>query len=460
MPLDNSPVIETLGRFALELRFEEIPEPVVAQAQSLLLDLVGVAAAGAATDGGRIARDMAATFFLADTPERSARILFDGRPASAVGAAYAGATQIDNFDGHDGYAPCKGHIGVAVLPALLAFAETGAPVSGREALVCLVLGYEIASRAGLALHASVSDYHTSGAWNALAVAAIGSRLRGLDAGRLRQAVGIAEYHGPRSQMMREVDNPTMLHDGSGWGALAGTTAVILAERGFTGAPAVTVEGEAATHFWSDLGTAWLTAEQYIKPYPVCRWAHAPIDAALMLRRDHGLSGDDVAAVEIATFHESARLAAGMPDSTAMAQYSLAFPVAAALVRGRVGPDEVLGSGLADPAVARLVANTTIREEPSYDARFPEGRWGDVTLVLKDGRRLATRGINARGGPDAPLAPGEVTAKFRDFAEPVLGRTRAGEIVDAVAALHDPESRLAPLQDLVLTGMDTTRRIRD
>ena len=189
MPLDNSPVIETLGRFALELRFEDIPEPVVEHAQSLLLDLVGVAAAGAATDGGRIARDMAAAFFLADAPERSARILFDGRPASAVGAAYAGATQIDNFDGHDGYAPCKGHIGVAVLPALLAFAETGQPVSGREALVCLVLGYEIASRAGLALHASVSDYHTSGAWNALAVAAVGSRLRGLTPGACAKPSG-------------------------------------------------------------------------------------------------------------------------------------------------------------------------------------------------------------------------------------------------------------------------------
>jgi 2-methylcitrate dehydratase PrpD len=452
MPLDDSPAVDRLGRFALELRFEEIPEAVAARAGALLLDLIGVAAAGSATEAGRIARDTAAAFFLAGAPDHEARILFDGRPASAVGAAYAGATQIDNFDGHDGYAPCKGHVGAAVLPALLAFAEAGPPVSGREALVCLVLGYEIASRAGLALHASVSDYHTSGAWNALAVAALGSRLRGLSADGLRQAVGIAEYHGPRSQMMREIDNPTMLHDGSGWGALVGVTAVLLAERGFTGAPAVTVEDEAVARFWDDLGTVWLTAEQYIKPYPVCRWAHAPIDAALMLRRDHGLSGDEVAAVEIGTFHESARLAAGMPDSTAMAQYSLAFPVAAALVRGRVGPDEVLGSGLTDPAVARLVAKTTVRREPSYDARFPEGRWGDVTLLLEDGRRLATPGINARGGPEAPLAADEVTAKFRDFAEPVLGRVRAGEIEDRIAALHHPKSRFAPLQDLVLTAI--------
>ena len=50
------------------------------------------------------------------------------------------------------------------------------------------------------------------------------RLKGGDADTLRQAIGIAEYHGPRSQMMREIDNPTMLHDGSGWGAMVGVTA--------------------------------------------------------------------------------------------------------------------------------------------------------------------------------------------------------------------------------------------
>ena len=49
---------------------------------------------------------------------------------------------------------------------------------------------------------------------------------------LRHALGIAEYHGPRSQMMREIDNPTMLHDGSGMGALVGVNAALLA----SGAP--------------------------------------------------------------------------------------------------------------------------------------------------------------------------------------------------------------------------------
>src|SRR5262249_57129144 len=127
---------------------------------------------------------------------------------------------------------------------------------GAEALAALVAGYEVSARAGIALHATVSDYHPSGAWNALGVAAVGARLRRLSPTQLREALGIAEYHGPRSQMMRVIDTPTMLHDGSAWGALAGATAVFLAERGFTGAPAVTVEAPDVAEIWRDLGETW------------------------------------------------------------------------------------------------------------------------------------------------------------------------------------------------------------
>ena len=113
---------------------------------------------------------------------RAARgILFDGRRASPAGAAFAGASTIDAFDAHDGHALTKGHAGVAVLPALLAVADAvGGGRCGREFLAALVLGYEVAIRAGIALHATRADYHTSGAWNALGCAAVAARLLGLD----------------------------------------------------------------------------------------------------------------------------------------------------------------------------------------------------------------------------------------------------------------------------------------
>src|SRR6266496_5767789 len=63
--------------------------------------------------------------------DRNARILFDGRRSGLAGAAFAGASTIDALDGHDGHVLTKGHAGAAILPALLALADTH-PIGGRE----------------------------------------------------------------------------------------------------------------------------------------------------------------------------------------------------------------------------------------------------------------------------------------------------------------------------------------
>src|SRR3546814_2709957 len=93
-------------------------------------------------------------------------------PFRPPAAALAGAGCIDALDAHDGHRLTKGHAGVTVVPALLAFCDEAARCNGAEFLTRLVLGYEVATRAGIALHATAADYHTSGAWNALAAAAL------------------------------------------------------------------------------------------------------------------------------------------------------------------------------------------------------------------------------------------------------------------------------------------------
>ena len=442
MARPSDDVLRRIAEFTLSRPAEAFPEEVLARAALLLLDTLGVAAAAAPMEAARIARETAVALFGAGPTGMGARLLFDGRGVSVAGAAFAGATQIDNLDGHDGYSPTKGHIGVAAVPALAALAAGAPDLTGPEALATLVVGYEIAGRAGIALHASVSDYHTSGAWNALGVAAMAARMRRMSPEQLRQALGIAEYHGPRSQMMREIANPTMLHDGSGWGALAGMTAAVLAEAGFTGAPAVTVEASDAAAHWADLGDFWQSLHQYVKPYPVCRWAHAAIDAAEELAERHGFVPEEIAEIRIGSFDNAVALYPGMPETTSQAQYSLPFAVASRLVHGRLGLAEIEGEALGDPRTARLVSLTRMQAEPRHEARYPEGRWADVAIELTGGRILHSGDVHARGGPERPMADAEVVAKFDAYARPVLGRARADGLRDAVLALPGAGSRFA------------------
>jgi len=436
--------MQALARFVLETPANDVPEEAQCCARLLLLDTLGVAIAATPMQAGVLARDITARIYAAGTDQDARQMIFDGRRVSLPGAAFAAATQIDNLDAHDGYNPTKGHIGVVAVPTLIAVAETLPDLSGSDALAALAVGYDVAGRAGLALHASVSDYHTSGAWNALGVVAIAARLRRATPEQLRQALGIAEYHGPRSQMMREIANPTMLHDGSGQGALVGLSAMIMAEMGFTGAPAVTVESDQATQHWLDLGQHWQVTQQYIKPYPICRWAHAPIDGAQQLRRDHAITSDQIESVEICSFANAAALFPDVPKTTSQAQYSITFAVATMLVHGAVALEHIEGDGLRDPVVADLMSRTSLTTHARHEARFPAGRWADVTLTLKDGRALNSGDINARGGVEQPFSEAEVIEKFMGLASPILGTSRATAIKDAALGLPSVNSKLSTL----------------
>ncbi|PFG62248.1 2-methylcitrate dehydratase PrpD [Thioclava sp. ES.031] len=432
--------------FIHELQWQDLPPDVRSFARRWLLDLIGVAAGGSQTPLSGIIRDHAAQQFGAGGP--AARMLFDGRAVSPVGAALAGGMTIDALDAHDGHKLTKGHVGCGVLPALLALSEAEGRRGAEEFLTALVIGYEIGTRAGIALHASVPDYHTSGAWIALATAALGARALGLSRAQIREAIGIAEFHGPRSQMMRCIDHPTMLKDGSGWGAMAGVSAAYLAQAGFTGAPALTVEAEAQASLWGDLGTRWRIFEQYFKHFPVCRWAQPSVRAVLDLKAAHALGPDQVSRIEITTFHEAIRLAVRHPRNTEEAQYSTAYPVAAALARGDLGPAEVAIEALHDPDIDALAARIGFAESEAFNAAFPARRFADVTLVLKDGRRLTSGPTEAEGDPETPTSDATLHEKFHAYANPVLGRERSQAVEAAVDGLG-AGGALSTLLDLIL-----------
>lgn len=414
--------------FAARLTRADLPEDVLATLRRSFADTMGVAAIGATTDMSRIARDVAPVLFATGATDPVA-MLMDGRPVSPVGAAMAGAATIDSVDAHDGSSPNKGHAGSAIFPALLALAQTR-PVDGAELAVLLALAYETSYRAGLALHATCDDYHTSGAWTAVGVAAMTARFLGGTPDQIRHAAGIGEYHGPRSQMMRCIDHPTMLRDGVGWGAASGVSAGYLAMAGFTGAPALTCEGTQAAAFWSGLGEAWnLVADTHYKPYPCCRWAHPALDGAQALVRAHGLTHDQIDRVEIRTFHNATRLAGHEPATPDEFAYAIAFPVAAMIVRGQVGVQELAPETLKDPEILRLSRNVVLIDDDEM-TRISQGkRWAQVTLVLRNGERIEDRPRTPRGDADQPLSDAELSAKFHLFADPVLGRDRADEIED-------------------------------
>ncbi len=438
-----------LRSFLTDLAVEKIPENVLTRTRYLMLDLLGNGLSAVETPLHRFICEMAQEQFAAGPGQIAAPVLFNSGFASPAGAALAGGMTIDAIDAHDGHKLTKGHVGCAVLPALLAcLPAMDRKISGLEFLALLVAGYEIGTRSGIALHASAPDYHSSGAWNAVTCAALGAHMLDLDPVAFGHALGIAEYHGPRSQMMRAIDHPTMLKDGSGWGGMAGVSAAFMARKGFTGAPAISVLADDVQHAWQGLGNNWMVMEQYVKGFPVCRWGQPAVAGALQLRELHGFASTDIVGVEVKTFHEATRLFSDVPADTEQAQYAISFPVAAALARGEVGIGEISSAAFSDQEILDVHRKITLVESDDYNAAFPAQRYADVSITLADGRVLSVENTMAKGDPETPYTNAEIEEKFFWLTAPVCSVRFASRVRDAVMALDDTRSGLETLVDAI------------
>lgn len=420
--------------FIHDLTWDEIPAEVRHLAVRCLLDTIGTAVGGLETKLSGIIYNHAARVY----GGQGAKLWFDGRDVSMPGASLAHGMSIDALDIHDTCMQVKGHAGVALIPAALdTLALSEAPVSGRELITTLVMAYDVAIRAGRALHGTACDYHTSGAWSALGCAAIVARRMGLSREETRHALGIAEYHGPRSQMMRCIDYPTMVKDGSGWGAMVGVSAGLMAADGFTGAPAITVEADDVADYWSNLCQEWELMIQLFKPYAVCYWAQAPIAGALAIQAEHNVSIDDMKRIEVRTFHNATRLANRRPQSTEEAQYSLPFPVAAALVHHKLGYEQLHGDALHDPVILDVAERIEMVEDDVFNGYFPGKRLSRVLVETHDGTIYDSGEQCPKWGQDEPAPTDEeLSQKYYDVVNDIIPAARAHEIEQAVWQIAD------------------------
>ncbi len=413
--------------FTLNIRWEDLPASVQHQAKRCLMDTLGAMIAGSCTPVAGIMRKTALEQFGGD----QATIMVTGQRVSAAGAALANGFFGNALDIDDGYRNVKGHPGACALPPVLAAAQLAGECSGAEFLTALVVAYELGIRAGVIRHATYEVYHSSGSWGAIAGAAAAGRLVGLTKSQIFHAMGAAEYHAPIAPMMKGIDTPAMGKDSIGWGCMVAVLSAIMARDGFTGIRPLF--DDAPDRAWvENLGRQWEILNLYFKPYAACRWGQPAVAGALNIVRHNHLTPDQIRHIRVRTFEAAARLPHGHPRNTEEAQYSLAFPVAAALLDGEVGPGQVLPPRLHDPDLLSMLDRVSTEVVPEFEAEFPAKAPAEVVVETKTGEIYRSGRIEALWEPpDSLPSDSDLEAKFLWLTGPIIGKLKANHLKEKI-----------------------------
>lgn len=445
------PVV-ALAEHVCHTRFVDLPASAVVATKRDILDTLGAAVGGSGAPG--IATLAGLVRRWGGAPESTLWVLggrFPAPQAALVNAAMGHALDFDDTFDRAGHI----HPGIATLAASLAAAELDTNTSGREAVLAVTLGLDVACRLALAATVDRGWHRTAAIGIFGAVAAAGKILR-LHVAQMIHAFGIA-YSQAAGNRQCIVDGALTKRLQAGQAASSGVLAALLAREGFTGAqeafagrygffPMYQPDGYALEAITASLGTAFRGEELSFKPYPCGRGHHAILDAALALYQTLELAtaaeGADIAEVlvttDAATYTE--QFAPGTtkrrPTQVVEAQFSIPFLVAAALALGRVGIGEV--AGVDDARVLALAARIQGTARPDV----PKG-WAALTVRRTDGRQATRETTAPSGSPAHSLSTAQLEAKFRDCAahaarplnEPVVTELIAGvQHLDALPSI--------------------------
>lgn len=441
------PVSRQLAEFAGSTSYERLPAEVRERAKALVLDLVGISVR--ARHDAESTPPMVAAASRLGLANGACAVIGDAAGYSPAGAAMLNGTLAHSLDFDDTHGAASLHPSAPIVPAAFAAAEM-AGADGKAVIAAIVAGYEIQIRLSLALDPRAHydrGFHPTATCGAFGAAAAAGRLLGLDHAGYLNAFGIVLSMSAGS-MQFLVNGAWTKRSHVGHSALCGVIAATLAREGYVGA-AEPLEGKwgflhayapaaDATKAVDGLGRRWETMNIGVKPYPSCRYSHAPLDGLIELVRAHAIKPDEVEEISVAVPEPGWKIigdpepAKQAPKSVVDGQFSMAFCAAVALRTGGLVWDDY-AKHLGDPATLALCKKVRTSVDRQITAGTPLEMSGSVRVKTRRGAYETSVRV-PKGEPSNFLSAAELRAKFDGLAGPYLSARRLDELAGALLAL--------------------------
>ncbi|WP_168226764.1 MmgE/PrpD family protein [Rhodoferax sediminis] len=379
--------------------------------------------------------------------------------APAPWAAFLNAVSMHALDYDDTDDKVPLHANGLVLPPLLADLEENRPdCDGREFLTALAVGVDGAMRIGRA-----GGPKGSRGWNYSVISgSVGAvlalaRLRRWDTETTVSALG--------HQLTQTAGSLQSIIDGSLAKRFQPAQMVknvvlsaALAQAGIDG-PRNVFEGKAGfINLYQDgkfdreavepgLQHCALVNDLSLKPYPACRFTHAPIDLALELHQ-RGVRPQDIKHIGIRVSGQAVNMVGRRFDAKTAgvvdAQFSIAYTVAVGLARGAVRISDFTEETIRDPRVGAFAA-----EKITIEAGEALPFLGMVPVFfdveLGNGQRIELATENVAGSPEKRMSSGQLRDKLIDCLGYGKSRVDPDELIATVKGLREGKPVASVLQ---------------
>jgi 2-methylcitrate dehydratase len=452
--MGNHYIVDDLGQFVVGAGQQDLAGLSRALLKRNVLD--SIACAVGSLDGELISTLREHTEQFSGRPTAT---LVGGGRASVDQAAFFNAVLVRYPDLLDTYLTVGGLCHPADnFGAILAVAEH-VDASGADFLLALAVAYEVQCRFSAQVPVMARGLNHA-LQLAMSVAAGSAKLLGLDADQTANAIAASAAD---NISLAGVHAEPVSHWKGISPAITGMRAVyttMLAGRGVTG-PKTLFEGPQGLVQLFDQPIDFHTAdreltavdETYLKQY--CSLIHGQviIDAALAIRTENKLSGDDIASVKLEVFQSAFDIAGGgafgakdHPSTKEQADYNLKYLTAVALLDGGVGPDQLETERVRRTDVQDLLARVDVEPADDLTADYPQRTAARVHVFTRDGREFSREESDYEGSPTRPMSWDRVVEKFDWLAEPFCDQALRADIVAAVD--HIDEIPIAELTGLL------------
>lgn len=419
----------------------------------IILDAVGIAVGAIRTDhsSGRICEDL----MLERSLGNGGATLWSGRGTGAPDTvALCNATWTEVLDYQDTVVDPRnnGHAAVTIVPAAMAIAEeVGA--SGRDLVAAVAAGLEVTiailRAIGRGHRAEGRGFRTTSIAAPVGAAMACAKLLRLDQGQALNAIGLAGACANNGLMPSLAPTAGAFGMDKDWvnglSAQLAVNAARLAQRGMTASDAVVTgeRGIAASHAHGDAMPLETPASgtpnlQFValKKYAACYGVHTAMEAAIDLRRRHGLSPDDIDRVVVRIKSDSSETLSGRRIANHMAaRFSLPYSVASAVVRGGCAMADFDEPAIRDPEVLAYMDRIEIKADSELTRFHAETGGFPAHIELYAGDRCVDLRIDyPAGSHQRPMTREELTAKFTELTEGHWPMERQSEVVAALCRL--------------------------